>query len=103
MIAVLWRFRPKDDSVEPFEEAYGPGGAWARLFRTADGFLGTELLRSADGSYVTIDRWRTEAALERFLERCTREYDLLESACEALTSEETPIGRFESIAGEDEA
>jgi hypothetical protein len=37
MYVVLWRFRPLNDRDSEFERAYGPSGAWARLFRRGEG------------------------------------------------------------------
>jgi heme-degrading monooxygenase HmoA len=101
MFAIIWRFRPRKDAAASFEAAYGPSGDWAEFFRTGDGYLGTELLRNNDGSYVTIDRWRSAADFERFRERWAGEYALLDRACEVLTDEEALIGRFETVGREE--
>ena len=54
-----------------FECDYGPAGESARLFRRADGYLGTELLRRSDnqGEYLTLDRWESRATYEAFRAR----------------------------------
>ena len=64
----LWEFRVKGERVGEFERAYGPEGDWVRLFRRADGYLGTELLRDAGepGRFITVDRWRSRKDYESF-------------------------------------
>lgn len=44
------------------------GRDWARLFRAAPGYRGTELLRDeeAPGRYLTIDRWAAQADFAAF-------------------------------------
>ena len=57
MFVIIWRYRVAEARRRDFEAAYGPDGDWARLFRQAPGFGGTELLSEGRGRYVTIDRW----------------------------------------------
>jgi len=45
MIQIIWEFVVTADAVGQFEQAYGPGGAWVRLFQAHPGFRGTTLLR----------------------------------------------------------
>jgi len=65
---IVWAFRPWPGREIEFEQAYGPVGRWAILFREAPGYLGTDLLRAADGSgrYLTVDRWQSPQAQEAF-------------------------------------
>jgi heme-degrading monooxygenase HmoA len=62
---------------DEFEEAYGPHGQWAELFRAGDGYLGTTLDRTGDGSYLVIDRWRSRADYERFLADNAARYEAM--------------------------
>jgi heme-degrading monooxygenase HmoA len=96
MIATIWRFRVPAASVEAFEHAYGPAGDWAELFARAPGYLGTELLKldGEDGTYLTIDRWNTEAEFDATRKILEREYAALDRRCEAYTSEETWLGLY---------
>jgi heme-degrading monooxygenase HmoA len=96
---VLWRFRPLAGRESEFERAYGPAGEWAVLFSRDDGYLGTELLRRSDDSreYLTLDRWVSRAAYERFRARWSGEYRRLDGRLEGLTEEESPLGSFEAL------
>ena len=79
-----------------FEAAYGPQGAWAKLFGTSPDYQGTELLRDAyiPGGYLTIDRWASEEAFRAFRKDHDAEYEALDRSSDALTSRETRIGAY---------
>ena len=96
---VLWRFRPRGGQESEFERAYGPSGDWAHLFRSGDGYLGTELLqRSGDPrEYLTLDHWTSRAAYEAFRARWSSEYRRLDHRLGELTEEETLLGAFEVL------
>ena len=96
MFVVVWQFEIAEEKVPAFEAAYGPEGAWAKLFRTSPDYLGTELLRDAyiPGSYLTIDRWASEEAFRAFRKDHDADYEALDRACDALTSRETRIGAY---------
>jgi heme-degrading monooxygenase HmoA len=94
MIAISWRFRPADGLEAQFEAAYGPNGDWARLFRTATGFVRTDLLRAAKGEYLTVDCWRDEAAWNAFLKLHRDSYERLDRSFEALTATEEKLGVY---------
>ena len=100
MIAIPWTYRVKPECEAAFEAIYSPRGDWAKLFRQAAGYGGTELLRRADGRYATVDRWSKAADFERFKEQFHAAYDALDKRCEALTLEERFLGRFEVYLGE---
>ena len=76
---------------------YAPGGTWARLFRRAAGYLGTELYRDRARAdrFLTVDRWRDEAAFRAFRSRFAAEFELLDRRCAGLTSREASVGEFE--------
>ncbi len=96
MFVVVWRFEIAEDKIDGFEAAYGSEGAWARLFRKSPSYLGTELLRDAyvPGSYLTIDRWASEADFRAFRKEHDPEYEILDRECDALTGRETRIGAY---------
>ena len=95
MIALVWRFEVRDVERAAFEAAYGPNGAWAALFGRGTGYAGTQLLRGPDGSYLTIDRWRSRADFDAFLETHRDDYEALDRETEPLTRCETRIGDYE--------
>jgi len=96
MHVILWRFRARPGREAEFEQAYGEDGTWERFFRRGEGFLGTELLRATDGTYLTIDRWVSETAFRAFRESDAQRYAELDAACKALTLDETPIGELDA-------
>ena len=95
--AIVWEFVVPAASRARFEAAYGPDGDWARLFRHAADFQGTELLRDGerDGVYLTIDRWASADAFDRFKRDFGADYRRLDAALEGLASCETRVGLFE--------
>jgi heme-degrading monooxygenase HmoA len=103
---IVWEFSVPRERVPDFEAAYGPDGAWARLFARAAGFIEVELLRSTqqEGRYLTIDRWESRGAFEAFHARFAAEYKELDTSFEGLASAETRVGAFvgagQSASGE---
>jgi heme-degrading monooxygenase HmoA len=96
MFVVVWQFEIAEDKIAGFETAYGPDGSWAKLFRTSPNYLGTELLQDAyiPGSYLTIDRWASEADFRAFRKQHDHDYEVLDRECDSLTSRETRIGAY---------
>jgi heme-degrading monooxygenase HmoA len=93
---IVWTFRPWPGRAAEFEREYGPAGGWAALSRDAPGYLGSDLLRAADGSdrYLTVDRWESSAAYEAFWAARRTEYEALDRACAALTASEERVGDY---------
>jgi heme-degrading monooxygenase HmoA len=96
MFVVVWQFEVAEEKIAAFEAAYGPEGAWAQLFRSSKNYLGTELLRDAyvPGRYLTIDRWSSEDDFRAFRKEHDSKYEVLDRACDALTSRESRIGAY---------
>jgi len=96
MFVVVWQFEIAEEKVAAFEAAYGPEGNWAQLFRRSTEYLGTELLKDAyaAGSYLTIDRWKSEEAFRAFRKDHDSAYEELDRACDALTEKETRVGAY---------
>ena len=96
MFVVVWQFEIAEEKIAQFEAAYGPEGAWARLFRRSPEYHGTELLRDAyiPGGYLTIDRWSSEDAFRAFRKDHDADYETLDRACDALTLRETRVGAY---------
>ena len=101
MYAILWEFQPRTGTEQEFERAYGPNGVWPEFFKKGDGYLGTELLKDVNrpGTYVTIDRWRSQDDYDRFCDRNRDEYAEIDKRCEELTDSEVRIGSFTSLGG----
>ena len=99
MFAILWEFVPAPGKEREFEAAYGPKGLWAEFFADADGFLGTDLLREADGDgpYMTFDRWRSADDYDAFVTANRQAYAELDEECQALTTREFCRGSFEIV------
>ena len=99
-VAIVWEFVVPAANRARFETAYGADGDWARLFRHAADFRGTELLRDGerDGVYLTIDRWASADAFDRFKRDFGADYQRLDVALEGLASCETRVGLFERAA-----
>jgi heme-degrading monooxygenase HmoA len=95
----MWRFLVRPGSESAFEAAYGPDGDWVRLFRQAEGYLGTQLLRDLANArrYITIDRWASREAWEAFRAARSAEWDAIDRRGEALTEQEEEIGSFEDV------
>ena len=96
MFVVVWQFEIAEEKIAAFEAAYGAEGNWAQLFRKSPEYLGTELLHDAyvSGSYLTIDRWKSEDAFRSFRKENDAAYEELDRACDALTQRETRVGAY---------
>src|SRR3990170_7985672 len=82
MIEIVWEYVVKDEARGQFELAYGPGGAWSKLFARYPGYRGTTLLRDTKNPrrYLTIDFWETGAQREQMLAERKAEYANLDAA-----------------------
>ena len=92
----IWRFLPAAGREQEFAAAYAGDGPWARLFNQADGFIGTALLApdQLGGPWLTLDRWRSRAAFERFQADHGDAYRALDVELDGLTVDETFVGAF---------
>ena len=95
MHVILWRFRARPGREARFEAAYGSDGAWVLLFRSGAGYLGSELMKGTDGTYLVLDRWLSEEAYLRFREERGERYAKLDADCRELRSEESLLGTVE--------
>lgn len=93
----VWQFEPAPGREQEFAAAYASDGPWARLFGHADGFVATTLLAPAEpgGPWLTLDRWQSLGAFERFLAEYGEPYRSLDDALMDLTAAETFLGAFE--------
>ena len=97
MYVILWQYRPRPGKELEFEKVYAPNGVWVEFFRKGAGYLGTELLEGANGTYITIDRWDSKGSYETFSRKHKDEYRQIDMRCEALTAEEIKLGDFKLI------
>ncbi|MEJ2607138.1 MAG: antibiotic biosynthesis monooxygenase [Anaerolineales bacterium] len=76
MVEIIWQFVVREECRGQFELAYGPGGAWSKLFSDSPGFRGTALLRDEDDPkrYLTVDMWDSVGQRERWLFERKDEY-----------------------------
>ncbi|MGH8445432.1 MAG: hypothetical protein ACREVL_09195 [Solimonas sp.] len=85
---IVWRYTANPEREPEFLVAYRADGLWTELFRRSEAYLGSELTALHDGSYRTIDRWRSAEDWQRFLAEHGAAYLLLDEACEELTLDE---------------
>lgn len=95
----VWEYDVPPEAVPEFLQHYAPEGTWARLFRRAAGYQGTQLYRDRrrPERFLTVDHWRDEAALAAFRRDFAAEFEALDGACAHLTRRETHLGDFEPI------
>ena len=101
MIEIVLEFIAKKDTRGQFELAYGPGGAWSKLFSRCPGFRGTTLMRDTKNPqrYLTIDLWDTVDQREQALAEHKTEYAELKALFGEWTESVTEVGTF-SVRGE---
>lgn len=100
MVEVIWEFVVKEEARGRFELAYGPGGAWGKLFAGHPGFRGTTLLRDARNPrrYLVIELWEAEGQRERALAERRDEYLGLEASFAAWAESRAEVGVFRVFA-----
>jgi len=95
-LAVVFEYEVDPAEAAAFEAVYGGDGEWARYFAGAEGYLGTEMLRGADGRYLVIDRWRSASDYDAFLTANADDYGARNQAATRLWLRERVVGRFET-------
>ncbi len=98
---IVWEFAARKGRERKFERLYGCRGEWAKLFARSPGYQGTDLLRGKRKRrwYVTIDRWVSRGAYERFQAKFREEYAQTDAKGEGLTVKERKVGEFEGLCG----
>src|SRR5262249_13736250 len=93
----VWEFYVRLEKRRALEKAYGPNGDWAKLFRQAEGYIRTELIRDPEicGRYVTLDFWTSRVSYLRFKRQNLAAYKVLDKRCKLLTQSETLLGHLE--------
>ena len=99
MIEIIWEFVVKEEARGQFELAYGPGGAWSKLFARSPGYRGTTLLRDTNNpnKYQTIDMWDTLDQREQMLADHEEEYTNLENNFAEWTEAKAELGIFRVV------
>jgi heme-degrading monooxygenase HmoA len=97
LIALLFSYDVRDRAE--FERVYGPEGEWAAFFRSARGYVGTELLRDVEqpGRYLVVDRWESTEAYNDFVAAHRDDYMRRVDETAYLYERELRIGTFESV------
>jgi heme-degrading monooxygenase HmoA len=100
MVEIVWEFVVKEESRGRFELAYGPGGAWSKLFARCPGFRGITLLRDTKDPrrYLAFDLWDTAAQREQALAEREAEYSGLDASLGDWTESRTEVGTFSMLA-----
>jgi len=100
MIEIVWEFVVKEEARGQFELAYGPGGAWSKLFEQFPGFRGTTLLRDTKNPrrYLTIDFWDTEAQREQMMAEHKAAYTKLDATFGEWTESKSEVGSYRVLA-----
>ena len=96
MIEIVREFVVKEEARGQFELAYGPGGAWSKLYAQCPGFRGITVLRDTKNPrrYLTIDLWETEAQREQALAESKVNYSDLEAVFGEWIESRTEVGIF---------
>jgi heme-degrading monooxygenase HmoA len=97
VIALVFSYEVRDGAS--FERAYGSGGEWAEFFRSARGYIGTELLRDVEqpGRYLVIDRWDSSEAYNTFADEHREEYMRRVDDTRFHYDQELRFGTFENV------
>ncbi len=92
----IWRYIVRPERLEEYLAAYGPEGAWVQLFKGAEGYRGTELLkdREQEDCYITIDRWDSLEDFNTFVSQNRDAFEALDRKCEGYTVAEERLGAF---------
>jgi len=100
MVEIIWEFVVREECRGQFELAYGPGGAWSKLFSDSPGFRGTTLLRDEydPRRYLTIDIWDSVDQREQCLSERKDEYAEMDTAFTEWTESEKDVGTFRVLA-----
>lgn len=96
MFLILWEYEVKPGEEKAFEKAYGPEGAWVKLFQGDRHYRQTQLLKDAQRStiYYTLDYWDNQDDYNRFKQNSQEKYAKLDKATESLTIRERNLGCF---------
>jgi len=99
MIEIVWEYVVKEKVQDQFRLAYGPGGAWSKLFAQSPGFQGITVLRDMKNArrYLVIEIWKTEALRELALDKRKADFSELDIVLDGLIESKTKIGIFDML------
>jgi heme-degrading monooxygenase HmoA len=97
----IWEYQVPPEAEEQFLTHYAADGTWARLFRRASGYEGTQLYRDRvrPGRYLTVDHWADESAYHEFRREFAQAFEMLDRVCATITRHEAHLGDFEPVTG----
>jgi len=100
MTEIIREFVVKEEARGRFELAFGPGGAWSRLFGRAPGFRGATLLRDTQDRrrYLLVEVWDTEAQRARAWADHASEHAALDADLADWCEARTELGAFTMLA-----
>ena len=96
MFVALWEYEVKPGCEESFQSAYGPQGAWVRLFQLDPHYRETRLLKdlSRPRFYYTMDYWDSETSFDQFKAANLEAYATIDRTTEPLTLSERHLSTF---------
>lgn len=100
MIQIIWQYVVRSEACAHFELAYGPGGAWSKLFSSAPGFRGISLLRDQNDSnrYLALEMWDSEASRHGALAEQAQVAAALETSLGQYVEARNRLGAFRYLA-----
>ena len=100
MIEIVWEFVLKEHYRGVFELAYGPGGAWSKLFSDCPGFRGTTVMRDVKDPrrYLVVDLWDTGAQRDQALRERETGYADMQVSFDQWTETRREVGVFNVLA-----
>lgn len=97
MYCLVWKYSVSSNQAK-FEEEYGRNGSWFKFFETSEDYLGSELMKSADGkSYILIDKWMAKADYQDFIDENKAQYDEMSEKSKALYDAEEAMGEYDLL------
>lgn len=100
MIEYMREYVVRQEQRGQFELAFGPGGAWSRLFARSPGFRGTTLLRDQGDlvHYLMIEIWDSPAHREQALAARQADYEALLATLSEWVQSQRDLGAFRLLA-----
>lgn len=97
--AVIWKYRVKPQNTATFEQEYGFGGTWFKLFSESNEYKGSFLHKSETepNTYLLIDTWSNRQAYEDFKTLHQDLYNQLSIKFEYLYETEEKIGGYNLV------